>query len=393
MNKMKLSILKHKKQDYTASDLIIVTALGRFGPRNLFKIARYLNMPESTLRYRIKRLRKKDLLKLYTNVYHTNLGLKKSLVFADINPRYYHVIHMFFSIVDYWIYMKRTHGIKEGIYSLYISPVEHIDKIKIFIDEMMNINLIKNYKIIHSTCFHGVNPTTTWYDLKDENWNFKWRNLEDDIEKADLDLPFTLKDPDNYPLLADETDIYILKEMEKDPTVSYAKLAKDLNTTSQNIYYHYKEHIISNKLIEDFQIYFRKFDPRYSYTVFIELAFPSYRYFAKTANALRDKPFVETLGKVIGENKLFAALYIPADELSNMFTEFNELIKLGVISEYEYRLSYILDYTQRQTISYRSFRDGQWIYPHEEYMENLRRMYENIERGRDILDGLKNWMN
>lgn len=376
MQNIKLSILKYKKPEYTASDLIIVEALGKFGPRNIYKIARYLGIPESTVRYKINSLKKKMLLKLYTNVYHTNLGLKKSVVFAETNPIYHKKIHEFFSIIDYWVYMRRIHGIKDEFYTLYISPVEHINKVKIFLDEMKKLDIIYNYKVIYSTCFHGVNPTTTWYDLNNDRWSFKWNELEQDIENATIELPFTLKDPPGYPLLADWYDIMILKEMEKNPTITYSELAKHISTTSQNIYYHYKKHIIPRKLIEDFQIYLRKFDAKYSYIIFMLLEFSSYTYLAKTANALRNKPFVEVLGKVIDENRLFSVVNIPADQFPNLFEEINNLIEKGYIKNYEYRISHYMEGGRRQTISYKNFIDRRWIYPHESYIHEL---YNKLE--------------
>ena len=380
MSVKKLSILKQLEPQYTASDLIIVEALGKYGPRNIYKIARSLGIPESTVRYRIAVMKKKRLLKLYTNIYHTNLGLKKSVVFAEINPKYHYNIQEFFSIIDYWVYMKRIYGVGDGFHTLYISPVEHVDKVKVFLEEMKKLNIIYSFKIIYSTCFHRVNPTTTWYDLKDNVWRFRWEELEDDIEEAGTELPFTLKDPPGYPLLADWHDIMILKELEKDATITYNEIADNIGTTAQNIYYHYKKHIIPRKLIEDFQIGFRKFDPRYSYMVFMEIEFLKYRYLAKTANAFRDKPFAEVMGKVINENKLYMILNLPSDQLPNFFRELNNLVELGYVKDYEYRMSHLQEWARRETVSYKNFMSGRWIYNHVKYMNELYELYDKVKK-------------
>ena len=379
MDSKKLSILKLPKPKYNALDLIIIEALGKYGPRNIYRIARHLDIPESTVRYRIDALKRKRLLEMYTNIYHTNLGLKKSIVFAEINPKYHDLIQDFFSIIDYWVYMRRVHSSRDEFHTLYISPVEYIDKVNKFLDEMVGLGLIHSYKVIHSTCFQRVNPTTTWYDLKDNVWKFRWEELENDIENANISLPFTLKDPPRYPLLADWYDIMILKELEKDATITYDQIAEKIGTTIQNIYYHYKKHIISRKLIEDFQIYFRKFDARDSYMMFIVLEFSNYKYFAKTANALRNKPFAETLGKIIGKNKLYAVLNLPSYQFPNFFRELRNLISLGYIKDYEYRISHAQEWNRRQTISYKNFIDGKWSYPHDEYINILHKMHHKIK--------------
>jgi DNA-binding Lrp family transcriptional regulator len=163
--------------------------------------------------------------------------------------------------------------------------------------------------------------------------------------------------------------------MEKDPTISYKELAKLLNTTPQNIYYHYHKHIIGNRLIEGFNIAYRKFDPDTSLLIFFIFDFPNYTSFAKTTNAFRKLPIMHSLGKIIGENKLFATSYIPVTNARELFRTINNLVKIGIVRDYEYRIGYYKEYGMRETIAYRMFKDGEWLYPHEEYMNKLHEYY------------------
>ena len=59
------------------------------------------------------------------------------------------------------------------------------------------------------------------------------------------ELPYTLKNPESFTLKADKTDLLILKEMEKDATITLAEIARKLGTTLQNIRYHYDRHTLS----------------------------------------------------------------------------------------------------------------------------------------------------
>jgi DNA-binding Lrp family transcriptional regulator len=365
---------------YTASDIHIVGALGTYGPRNILKISRILGIPEATIRYRIRRLRDKGLLYLHTNIYHTNLGLKKTILFAKFNPDYESYMNDFLSIVDYWVYLKKVHGNKNMYHALYISPVEYMDELRRFIREMEKLDIIKEPLLLNSTCFHNVNPSSDWYDLKQGVWTFNWDTLEDEIDNASEEVPFTLEDPKGYPMLGDWHDIMILKELEKDATRSYHDIAKMLNTTPQNIFYHYKKHIVGRRLIEDFQVFLLKFPMEVSYYIHAILEFSSRSMLRKVANAFRNKPFTNVLGKIIGEDKLYCVMTVPSHQFVNLFNKLDELVAEGYISDYQYWVAHYLDWWRRQTIAYKNYVDGRWSYPHEEYMNELYRIHEDAKK-------------
>ncbi len=373
-----MGILKHKKITYDITDLLIIEGLGKYGPRNIRKIAMSLDLPDSTVRYRISSLVKKGLLRLYTNIYHTYIGLKKHIVLADVNPLYAGDIGDFFGIVDFWIYLKKVRGPREKFLALYLVPPEHSDDLDEFLREMVDLDIIYNYKTYFSTCFHNINPTVTWYDLNKNEWIYDWDSLPQEIEEADMELPYTLKDPEAFPLLADTTDIMILKELEKNPTVSYGEIAEMIGSSPQNVYYHYKYHIEKRKLIEDFQIFILKHPLDLSIFPYFVIEFTNYLNFAKATNVFRNKPYAQVMGKILGENKLFMHTYLPITEYINMLETLNNLVSLGYIKDYEYYVSYPLDYARRQTISYRNFKGDGWIYHHDEYMDALYNKYREV---------------
>jgi DNA-binding Lrp family transcriptional regulator len=167
-----------------------------------------------------------------------------------------------------------------------------------------------------------------------------------------------------------------LKELEKNPVVSFKEIAKKAGTTPQNIYYHYHQHIISNKLIEDFQVYLRKFELTYSVLPYFVIDFVDHKAFAKTTNVFRNKPFVEVLGKILDSNTLFVSANLPLHEFVNMLNTLNEMIGLGYVKEYRYYISYPFEKGRRQTIPYKNFKDGAWMYYHDDYMTELEDLYK-----------------
>jgi DNA-binding Lrp family transcriptional regulator len=375
---MRAKKLLNLKYRLTYTDLMIVDALSKYTPRNIFKIARELEMAESTVRYRINMMKRKGLLKLYTNVYHTNIGLKKAVVFSEINPRYYDNIGWFMDVNGFWTYMIGLHGYKEMFHTLYIIPVDEMDKLNDFLDEMVNLDIIRNYKIYYSTCFHKVNPSVTWYDLTKDDWNFGWDTLINDIERAETDLPITLKDPKEFPIKADTTDIMLLRYLEKDATISYTDLAKSMKTTPQNIRYHFKQHIEKNFLIEDYEILLLKYPPETSFIMYMILEFPNYTSLAKLANVFRARAFTEVLGKILDQHKLIAVAHIPMEEMVNLIKVLNKMVAIGYLKDFEYYIAHAKDSGKRQTIPYKMFRGDHWDYPHEDMIRELHRRFDLV---------------
>ena len=370
-------LLSDLKLDY--KDLLLVESLGEYGPRNILRIAKKLGMPESSIRYRIKRLKEKGLLYMHANVYHTNIGLKKGVVFVDANPRYRQHIHRFIDANDYWIQMDYIHGRKEGVYVLFTVPDENFDKLRSFLNELVKTEVILDYELFESTCYHRVNPRTNWYDVENKKWRFEWSRLISDVENESTELPVTLRDPKGFPILADETDVFILKELEKDPTISFRELGMKIGTTPQNIKYHYDHHIIGNFLLEDYTIFIARYDPKTSVILHFILDFPNSKMLAKTANAFMKRPFSEIMGKILRQNKLILFSYIPITEYANMLETMNYMAEMGYITRYKYYIALPTEKGHRETIPYKLFRDKHWLYKHEEYIDRIYEVFRNIE--------------
>jgi DNA-binding Lrp family transcriptional regulator len=375
---MKVERLGNLKYDYL--DLAIVESLGKLGPRNIYKISQHMAVPESTIRYRISKLRSQKLLYLHTNVYHTHIGLKKGVVFIESNPIYARHIYEFLACNQYWIHMKKTHGSTEGCWCLYTIPHQYTNELKIFLDNMKDLDIISNYELYWSTCFHWVNPSTNWFDLKDSIWRFNWDGLLRDFDDAGTSLPLTLKDPDGFPILCDETDLFILKELEKDATIPLKDIADKMGTSTQNLFYHYKHHIMKNYLIEDFQVAFVRFDPKMSVMPIFLIDFARSDYLAKMANALRDKPFVDILGKILSRNILLMIAYLPINEFFNMLDTFNKLAEVGIVRRYRYYLQSFMEKGRRDVIPYQLFKEKRWIYDHEKYLARLHEKLKEVNK-------------
>jgi len=191
-------------------DVKILAALTMYGPRNLTKIARKLNTSTEKVRFRIKRMSSLFYLRLNTNIYHTNLGLRKAFIFASATPGCEDLLFECLKVNVFYQYMSRCYGMFEGCAGNYLIPKGHENEFRQFISEIERLGIAKNIQVFWSTCFHTVNPTGKWYDFQSESWIFPWDKWIEEIPNEETELPYTLVDPKEFTNKADEIDLLIL---------------------------------------------------------------------------------------------------------------------------------------------------------------------------------------
>jgi DNA-binding Lrp family transcriptional regulator len=357
-------------------DIKILEQLGKYGPRNISYIARKLGIPIETARKRVKRLISQFFMALYANVYHTNIGLKKAFVFADALPGYEEVLFKCLKANDFWLYAGRYYGRCEGCYGIYGIPKEHTKEFEEFIHKLEEAEVARNLQFFWSTCLHTVNLTEKWFDPESKTWIFHWDKWIEEIPTKGTELPHTLMDPEDFPTKADYIDILILTELEVNSAVSFRDIAKILNVTPEAVSYHFKNHILKRGLLEKSQVFFLRFDRATSdFFVFI-FRFDDKDKMARFASSLLDKPFVHTLGKILGENALITHIYLPRKEFRKFIQSLSELVRRGLLQTYEYIIE-DFDVRASQTISYEYFKDGSWIYNHKKHLESLQNLVRN----------------
>jgi len=363
-----------RKLDYT--DIRIIEGLGIYSPRNISRVARELGMSVEMVRRRIKRMRSQNLLWLHTNIYHTNLGLKKAVVMAEATPGYEKLLSGCLKANDFWIYTTRCYGKFEGWLGIFTIPKDHCDDFEAFIDKLRELGISQNTHIFWSTCFQKINPTTNWFNIKSEQWIFPWETWVAESQTEETELPSTLKDPVDFPIKGDYIDIFILKEMEKDATINFSDVAKKLGLTLQGVNYHYQEHILKQGLLENFQIEIIPYDQTVSDFYFFFFEFPDEKKMTKFALSLMDKPFVLILGKILGRPGMMAQLYLPRIELKNFKDSLSTLIRQGFLKSYDYVIQHSGEWA-RQTISYEFFKNENWIYDHEKHIRTLEELVKS----------------
>lgn len=356
----------------TATDIKILQALCEHGPRNLSEIARGAGISRDTLEFRIRRMRLNPqiFLRMHTCVYHTNIGLKKAVVFMGAKPGMEQLLFDCLKVNGFWLYICRSYGMGEGCTAVYAIPAEYCAEFEVFLHEIKRLGVADSAQIYWSTCFQIGRITSDWFDSQGEKWVFHWDDWLKEVQTQTTDLPYTLIEPKSYPICGDEIDVQMLMHLEADATKSIKEIAKVLGINRQRAQFHYTEHLAKRNLIEGYEIFVMRYGDSPFVMFYLVVSFHEYETFAKFTRSLFDKFFVLTMGKIFGENALVVELFLPTSEFRKFIDILSTMTKMKLVKNYQYAIQ-DLRIRSRQTFSGEFFKGDSWIYDHKNYMTML----------------------
>ena len=362
--------LVHK--ELTALDVKTLQALWEIGPRNLSRVARQLGIHRKTLQSRIAQMRSDPhfFLRVHTSVYHTNIGLRKAVVFLEAKPGMEKLLFDCLAINKYWLYVCRSYGTGEGCTAVYAIPAKFCREFEDFIHGLEDREIVRKVSIYWSTCFQGGRITQKWYDSDREKWAFRWNDWIEEVQTQETDLPYTLQEAKSYENRADEIDLKMLEKLEEDGSRSLTEIARSLGISRQLARFHYREHILGKNLIEGYEVFVMRYGASPSLMVYFAITFHDNETFSKFARSLLDKFFVLTMGKNLGENRLIVEVFLPFDEFRKFIEVLSTMTRMNLVKDYTYAIQ-DLNIRCRQTISPPLFERGKWVYNHENFMNEL----------------------
>jgi DNA-binding Lrp family transcriptional regulator len=363
-----------KQLDHT--DIMILEALGVFGPRNIEKIAEKIEMPVQTVRDRTKRLTSLFSLHLQANIYHTNIGLKKAFVFATANPGLEDLLKECLKAEGYYLYIARTYAPPKGYYGIYGIPIEHTADFEHFIKEIGELNVTESINLFWSTCIQTINLTDNWFNQESNTWKFDWKKWVQTIENQGTQLPPTLVEADSYPQKADKIDLLVLAKLEKDATRRLRDIAGMLKLSPHTVQYHFINHVIGKDLIEGYAVLLPYFEKESDIFCF-RFDFNNDEDMAKFALSLMNKPFARGISKIFGQSALFVHIYLPRKEFGDFMDTLSGLVRIGFLRNYWYVIEEPSRPPKQQTISYEFFENRTWTYNHKEHLNKLRSLVDS----------------
>ena len=354
----------------------ILAGLGKFGPRNTSFLARSVKLPATTVAFRIKKLIKKGYLQVRTKLDHSKLGLMKAVLVTETAGGLEEKLREAVESIGYWTYVTRCFGKFNGIYALFAFPAEHKDKLEAYLKEAVRCKAMSSYVFFWITNLCAVPRNFDWFDFKSKAWKFPWRQWINEVLKASEKLPKRIVEPEKYQILADETDLFLLKELEKDAFVEFTKISNTLKMSPQGVRYRYYKHVMKHGLIADYQIAIFPYPLLVSDMCCFIFHFQNEKALAKFSNTLSNKPFIISYGKIIGRNSLLMHSYTLKTEFPNLINALNSLVKGNLITDFFYVNLDIASF-KRQTVSYEFFRDKSWTFNYKEKLKKLAEIMRN----------------
>jgi len=347
----------------------IIEGLGEH-PRNLSMLAEKIDLPSSTVAFRLKALIKQGYLTVRAKLNSPQLGLARAAVIADTNRGFSDTLLKVVENVGYWSYIAGCYGKFNGFYSLFAFPSAYKHELEDYFEEAKMLGATSNYTLLWTTNIYEVAPNFNWFDFKRKAWNFAWQEWVDEVSRTSDVLPQRLMDPERYKVEVDYLDLLILKELEKDGFRDFTRLSKVVKITPQAVRHRYYQHVIRRNLITGYEVAIFPYPLQVSDLCAFVFNFPSQKALAKFANSLVDKPFVLSYAKVVGKNSLLVHFYVPKTEFSSFMASLNSLTVEEVVQDFFY-VSIDVKSFRRQTVAYEFFRDGKWQYNHTEELRKL----------------------
>jgi DNA-binding Lrp family transcriptional regulator len=359
-------------------DVKILEGLSLLGPRNLALIAKHLEIPTTTVRYRVQRMLNNSILFFHLNPYNTFMGLKKSVIFFEAEPGYEDLLLDCLRVNDYWIYLGRCYGPYEGCMAYWTVPKEKTRAFEEFADVLIDYGVARSIELNWSTCFEGIPVQKRWFNTKDSAWTFDWQEWKKEVATIEGTLPYTLVEPDDWPIKVDLEDLLIIKELEINGRATLTDIAKTIGLPLETVKYHFREHVTKRGLIEGYQVEIYRFPFPLSEILMFKFEFDSYDQMRRFALAIHDKPFPTNIGKVLGENALVSQMYFPKWEFRMFINTLSSMIREGLLKNYHYVIQDMYQ-NWRQTIAYQHFKDGDWVYDEAKHYREIDELVKNYK--------------
>lgn len=348
----------------------ILEGLSKYGPRNISSLAKSIGLPPSTAAFRIKKLIQKGYLKIIAKLDYSKLGLMKIVIVAETVPGFEERLRKLVENLGYWTYTTKCYGKFNGLYNILAFPAEHKEDLEAYLKESVKLKALSHYILFWVTDFCEVAPNFDWFNFEKKEWQFSWQQWIDELPHSSQKLSQDLMDPDAYCINVDETDLLILKELEKDGTTEFTQLAKIVNTTPQSVRYRYFRHIVKRNLIPNYEISIFPYPIQASDMCSFIIDFENEEKLAQFSNTLQGKPFLLSYAKVLGQNSLIVHTYTPKLEFPKLIDSLSRLIRESIVTDFFY-VTLDIPSSNRQTVSYEFFKENGWSYNQRESLEKL----------------------
>jgi DNA-binding Lrp family transcriptional regulator len=229
---------KKKMLDFKLKDLDIINELDKYGSQiSATQISRNLNIPARTIRYRLTRLREKNLLNpAFVFMHERKLGLGEHILILEENQKYESKILSILNSYPTFYWHAHTYGRFNGFLVHSIFDLSKPDSNLRIIAEMQKKDLITDYKIFQMVDYHHKSMNYKKY-MPRSGWDLNWDDWFKDVDNQNMISMILQTNLNNNSLSVDfdYKDILILQQLSIDGTTTLQQIGNILGLSKTQI--------------------------------------------------------------------------------------------------------------------------------------------------------------
>lgn len=313
---------------------IVLSAIWKYGPRNLSELGRATNIPRSTLTYRIERLLSLGL-KITPVVHLGYLGYE--VVVAKLTPKDEKLLTLYRNLSEHRLLRSISVMLapKREIYLRLYNKMGTSEAFEV-LSKIRDEGLVETmyFEVCGDDVFTG-NISERYFKEEVGRYVYTWKDWIREIETSPTTEEVVIDEIRAYERL-DDTDKTILKMLVEDPMMDYVDMGELLKVNYQTLRYHYLKHL--KKSILGWSILVAPVKSSEAYILRVELEFPSTAKMHMFLNVMKDTPLLMQVAKVKGKPLIFTGQFVPSTEAENLLWFYEELKSKGIIDKYEISL-------------------------------------------------------
>ncbi len=331
-------------------------------------------MPFTSVYHRVSKIETKseEIAILIASV--SKLGLVRVGVLATASPGYEEEVTRALKAPNIW----RSIGRCEGSFThraIQLVPVKYLRQFREYVQELVNKNLITNFRMIYTADYVSNFPDFGYFDSTNSRWKFDWEGWFASVDEEHPSV--SLDDPTSYQLVADKKETMIIRELELDARKRFVEIASNTGMSPQAVKYHYQK-LVDSGVAEHYQFRVHPFPFEVSAYHDIMLEFNSKKYLDKFFSIVPKLFFVLGVAKVLRRNTVVVQTWMLESQLQNMFSFFSHMAKAGLLKSYA-AVRMDLGTRETQTISDELFDDERgWTVDFEKCLSELPKV-EKVE--------------
>ncbi len=185
------------------TNIKILSAMWKYGPRNLLEVSRRTGIPFTSVYHRVARLeaKSKRLVSLVPQV--SKLGLMRVVVLATANLGSEDRVTMALKVPNYWRSVNRCEGTFTH-FSVHLIPFKFLKQFRSYMKRIVELGLISQSNIMLTGEYIPNFPNFDYYNPATNEWTFQWGRWLASFKKKPSQ---TIEDPANYPILGQERHV------------------------------------------------------------------------------------------------------------------------------------------------------------------------------------------